>query len=56
MSGNTKTDDDFQDTVEAIRAGDRVALGRAITLVESTKPEDQLRTQELLEALLPHTG
>ena len=56
MSGNTKTDDDFQDTVEAIRAGDRVALGRAITLVESTKPEDQLRTQKLLEALLPHTG
>ena len=56
MSGNTKTEDEFNNTVEAIRAGDRVALGRAITLVESTKPEDQLRTQKLLEALLPHTG
>lgn len=35
---------------------DRVALARAITLIESTKPEDQLRAQELLEGLLPKTG
>jgi LAO/AO transport system kinase len=56
MSGTTKTEDDFNKTVEAIRAGDRVALGRAITLVESTRPQDQLRAQKLLEALLPHTG
>ena len=56
MSANTKTEDEFNSTVEAIRAGDRVALGRAITLVESSRPQDQIRTQKLLEALLPHTG
>jgi LAO/AO transport system kinase len=45
-----------QQSAEAIRAGDRVALARAITLVESAKPEDQETAQELLETLLPHTG
>ena len=39
-----------------IIAGDRVALGRAITLIESAKPEDQARAQQLLERLLPRTG
>jgi LAO/AO transport system kinase len=36
--------------------GDRRALARAITLVESTKMDDQKRAEELLGALLPHTG
>ncbi|ODR96930.1 arginine transporter [Methyloceanibacter stevinii] len=40
----------------AIRGGDRVALGRAITLIESTRPEDQARARELLKTLLPDTG
>lgn len=31
-------------------------LGRAITLVESTLPADQLLAQEVLQAVLPHTG
>jgi len=43
-------------TVKAIRQGDRVALARAITLVESAKPDDQEAAQELLERLSPHTG
>jgi GTPase len=43
-------------TAEAIRAGDRVALARAITLIESAKPEDQAGAQALIERLLPHTG
>ncbi len=43
-------------TVAAIATGDRVALGRAITLIESAKGEDQARAQELLERLLPRTG
>lgn len=42
--------------VASIAAGDRVALGRAITLIESAKPDDQVRAQELLERLLPRTG
>ena len=45
-----------EQTAAAIRAGDRVALARAITLVESAKPKDQDRAQELLDSLLPHTG
>lgn len=31
-------------------------LGRAITLVESTLPTDQALAQEVLQAVLPHTG
>ena len=33
-----------------------MALARAITLVESAKPEDQARAEALLDRLLPHTG
>ena len=40
----------------AIRGGDRVALGRAITLIESSRPEDQVRARELLKTLLADTG
>jgi LAO/AO transport system kinase len=45
----------LEDLAKAIRGGDRVALGRAITLIESTKPDDQARAQELLKTLLPET-
>jgi LAO/AO transport system kinase len=41
---------------DRIRAHDRAALARAITLVESTKPAHRARAQELLQALLPDTG
>ncbi|HEX2115912.1 MAG TPA: methylmalonyl Co-A mutase-associated GTPase MeaB [Alphaproteobacteria bacterium] len=41
---------------DAVRSGDRRALARAITRVESTKPEHQDEAQALLAALLPHTG
>ncbi|MEI9888343.1 MAG: methylmalonyl Co-A mutase-associated GTPase MeaB [Rhizomicrobium sp.] len=37
-------------------SGDRRALARAITLVESTRPADQRDAEALLTALLPHTG
>lgn len=39
-----------------VRAGDRGALGRAITLVESSRADDQAHARELIERLLPHTG
>ena len=32
------------------------ALAKAITLVESTRPDHQRRAQSLLQAVLPHTG
>ena len=56
MSGKHASQTDLNATVKAIVAGDRVALGRAITLIESAKPEDQARAQILLENLLPRTG
>jgi LAO/AO transport system kinase len=39
-----------------VRAGDRRALAKAITLVESTRADHQQDAQRLLEVLLPHTG
>jgi GTPase len=51
---------DFQITVEdlaaAVRRGDRAALPRAITLVESTRPDHQERAQQLLLELTPNAG
>lgn len=41
---------------EAVLSGDRAALGRAITLVESTRPDHQAAAQALLAELLPATG
>jgi len=46
------TDFDF----DALRAGDRRALARAITLVESTRDDHRERAQVLLERALPHSG
>ena len=56
MSGKHAPQNDLDAIAKAIVAGDRVALGRAITLIESAKPEDQARAQRLLENLLPRTG
>jgi hypothetical protein len=39
-----------------VRAGDRRALAKAITLVESSRPDHQDAAQRLLELLLPDTG
>ena len=49
---------DTQDTAltEGLLAGNRRALAKAITLVESTRAEHQQRAHKLLDALLPHTG
>ena len=44
------------DLAASLRAGDRRALARAITLVESTRPQDQAEAEALLTALLPATG
>ncbi|HSC17436.1 MAG TPA: methylmalonyl Co-A mutase-associated GTPase MeaB [Rhizomicrobium sp.] len=41
---------------EALRARDRRALARAITLVESRRAADRARGEALLTGLLPHTG
>ena len=42
--------------IAALRRGDRRALARAITLVESTRPDHREEAERLVEALLPRTG
>jgi LAO/AO transport system kinase len=42
--------------VNAIRGGDRAALPRAITLLESTRADHRERAQQLLLELLPDSG
>ena len=43
-------------TAEDVLSGNRRALAKAITLVESSRPEDRETSQFLLNQLLPHTG
>ncbi len=44
------------DLAKLVLKGDRAALARAITLVESKKPEHREQAQKMLRLLLPHTG
>jgi LAO/AO transport system kinase len=39
-----------------LRSGERAALARAITLIESRRADHQVAAQTLLQQLLPHTG
>tara|TARA_R110002096_G_scaffold432240_1_gene648722 strand:+ start:145781 stop:146743 length:963 start_codon:yes stop_codon:yes gene_type:complete len=39
-----------------IRSGNRRAIGKAITLIESSRADHQKEAQELLSEILPHTG
>jgi LAO/AO transport system kinase len=45
-----------QDLADAIRSGDRAALPRAITLLESTRADHREQAQRLLLELLPDSG
>ncbi|KIG16362.1 putative periplasmic protein kinase ArgK [Enhygromyxa salina] len=47
---------DVAELEAGVRAGDRSALGRAITLIESGLERDQVHARSLLERILPHTG
>ncbi|MTV24016.1 methylmalonyl Co-A mutase-associated GTPase MeaB [Nitriliruptoraceae bacterium ZYF776] len=42
--------------VDGVLARDRTVLARAVTLVESTRDDHRAMADELLQALLPHTG
>ena len=44
------------DFVAAIRAGDRVMLSQAITLVESTRSQDRFKARAIVEGCLPYSG
>jgi LAO/AO transport system kinase len=41
---------------ERLLSGDRAALARAITLIESRRPDHQAEARALVQELLPHTG
>lgn len=42
--------------LQALRRGERGALARAITLLESTRAGDRKRAEALLQGAMPHTG
>jgi LAO/AO transport system kinase len=47
---------ELEDLAGRIRAGERAALGRAVTLIESKRADHEDKARALLEALLPDTG
>jgi LAO/AO transport system kinase len=49
-------DDPVEELVAAVLGGDRTELSRAITLVESTRPDRREQAQQLLLRLLPGSG
>ncbi len=49
-------DADLQDLIGRVQAGDRRALARAITLVESIRPDHRAQAAEVLDAVLANTG
>lgn len=53
---NTRKRPDIGELRDGVLRGDRRLLAKAISLVESTRPDDFHRAQELIELLLPHTG
>ncbi|MFT4526449.1 MAG: LAO/AO transport system kinase [Bacteroidia bacterium] len=46
---------DILELSESIKNGERVALGKAITLVESTRPQDQSLSSQLVTECLKHS-
>jgi LAO/AO transport system kinase len=52
----TENGDGIDELAAAVRSGDRAALPRAITLVESTRADHRDQAQQLLLALMPAAG
>ena len=47
---------DVERLARELRAGDRIVLSRAITLIESKRADHRRSAAALMQALLPHTG
>lgn len=45
-----------EELIDGILSGNKRLLAKAITLVESKKPEHKVQAEELLKKILPHTG
>ena len=56
MTGTGPRNISIDELKKGVLTADRTALARAITLVESTRGDDQAAAEELVEALLPETG
>src|SRR5262245_48445616 len=56
MARSDKGLDDIPALARAIRAGERAVLARAITLIESKRPDHQKAARALVQELLPATG
>lgn len=56
MASKYPIDSQVDTLKEGVLAGDRIALARAITLIESKRPDDRILAGSLLDLLLPHTG
>ncbi|MDG4766026.1 methylmalonyl Co-A mutase-associated GTPase MeaB [Solwaraspora sp. WMMD406] len=56
MTGSPRPSPAVADYVAGVRAGTPAWIARAITLVESTRPDHRARAQELLVALAPDAG
>jgi LAO/AO transport system kinase len=52
----SKAEESAAEVCAAIRAGDRRAIARTITLLESTRADRAERGQQILDALVPDTG
>jgi GTPase len=53
---STQRSGNADDLAAAVARGDRRALARAVTLVESTRPDHRRRAEALIATLLPLTG
>lgn len=53
---NSRKHIEAKDFVKGVLANDLTIFSRAITLVESNRPDHIKKTQEILKELLPHTG
>ncbi|MGG6499367.1 UNVERIFIED_CONTAM: methylmalonyl Co-A mutase-associated GTPase MeaB, partial [Bacteroidetes bacterium 56_B9] len=56
VAEQTLLSDADQELVDGVLARQARALAKAITLVESTRRDHQARAEQVLAALLPHTG
>jgi LAO/AO transport system kinase len=54
--GRSTTSPDIKTLAAGIRAGDRAVLARAITLIESKRPDHQDDARALVQELLPESG
>ena len=52
----SQSNDSVDELANAVRSGDRAALPRAITLLESTRADHRDQAQQLLLALMPDSG